>query len=227
MLRFLASLSLLAGAPEEVIRRAAGLFAERRYPRHTVLFVEGDPGNCLYVVRTGSVRVFRTAASGREKILDLFWPGDFFGEMALLEGSTRSASAETREETTLLLLDRDGFECLVAEYPPVLMHVSRTLSQRLRRANTQIEDLVFRDCRSRLARALLDLTVRAGGGRPDGPAADSRIAQHELASLLGMSRETVSRTLLRLQEQGMVRLEGRRVVVVNPSSLAALASATR
>lgn len=226
MLGFLREMSLFAGFSEEVVAWVAGLFRERRFPRHTLLFVEGEPGDHLYVVRTGSVRVFRAAVSGREKILDLFWPGDFFGEMAFLEGGTRSASAETREESVLLLLDRPGFERLTARYPEVLVRISRVLSQRLRRAHVQIEDLVFRDCRSRLARTLLDLAARSSGGKPWGVAED-RISKHELACLLGVSRETVSRTLLRLQEQGMVRLEGRRVVVLDAGRLAAVAHSTR
>ncbi|MGQ9533349.1 MAG: Crp/Fnr family transcriptional regulator [Desulfotomaculales bacterium] len=227
MLGFLRGTYLFAGFPEETVAWVAGLFRERRFPRHTLLFVEGEPGDHLYVVRTGSVRVFRTAVSGREKILDLFWPGDFFGEMALLEGGTRSASAETREESVLLLLDRPGFERLTTRYPEVLVRISRVLSQRLRRANVQIEDLVFRDCRSRLARTLLDLTARSAGGKPRGTVAEDRISKHELASLLGVSRETVSRTLIWLQEQGLVRLEGRRVVVLDAARLAAVAHSTR
>jgi CRP-like cAMP-binding protein len=227
MLGFLRGISLFAGFSEEAVAWVAGLFRERRFPRHTLLFVEGEPGDHLYVVRRGSVRVFRTAVSGREKILDLFWPGDFFGEMALLEGGTRSASAETREESVLLLLDRPGFERLTTRYPEVLVRISRVLSQRLRRANVQIEDLVFRDCRSRLARTLLDLTARFASGKPWGTVAEERISKHELASLLGMSRETVSRTLTWLQEQGLVRLEGRRVVVLDAARLAAVAHATR
>lgn len=227
MLGFLREISLFAGFSEEAVAWVAGLFRERCFPRHTLLFVEEEPGDHLYVVRRGSVRVFRTAASGREKILDLFWPGDFFGEMALLEGGTRSASAETREESVLLLLDRPGFEQLTTRHPEVLVRISRVLSQRLRRANAQIENLVFRDCRSRLAHTLLDLAARSGGGKPLGRVAEDRISNHELASLLGVSRETVSRTLMWLQEQGLVRLEGRRVVVLDAVRLAAIARATR
>ena len=170
-------------APEEV-DLALSYFQRRLYPQGKPIFYQGDLGQALYLVASGKVRLFRTHLGGQERTLALLGPGELFGEMSLLDEGERSASAVAVEDTELLALFREDYLALI---------------RRLREADLELDLLSFEEARNRVAYALLKL-LRQGLGPL------FQIRHHELAALAGTSRETVSRVLHALAEEGVVRL---------------------
>ena len=125
--------------------------------RNAVLFYEGDPGDQLYAVLSGKVKLGRTAADGRENMIAIMGPGDVFGEMALFDPSPRSTNAVAVSETRLAAIKHESFKRAQQQDPSISDQVIKTLARRLRHSNEALADLVFSDVPGRLAKALLDL----------------------------------------------------------------------
>lgn len=202
------------------------LALSERYPRGATIFSENDPGDALHVVLQGMVRIYRMADDGREKTLAFLEEGEFFGEMALLDGGRRSAIAEALEETCVLVIPRADFVRLLTERPDIALEIIRVLSQRLRQTNAQLMEAIFCDARQRVALTLVDLASRHGNPSPDGVSIALRVTHQELAHMVGSARETVSRVLASLQDEGLLRTNGRHLVVVDMERLARLGDST-
>lgn len=218
---FLRSVPLFAGLEEKVLEEIAGLFKVCTYPRNKVIFFQAEEGDNFYVIKSGSVKVYRLAEDGREVILDIFKPGDFFGEMALLDDNHRSATVQTREPTVLLAMNRQLFRRLIQENPEIALGIISTLSRRLRQANLQIENFAFRDARARIIHSILKVGKKGGtfSGKMEQEQLAVNLTHHELASLAGTSRETVSRVLVKMQEEGLVRIVRNTLIVPDPATL--------
>ena len=163
--------------------------------RNAVLFYEGDPGDQLYAVLSGKVKLGRTAADGRENMIAIMGPGDVFGEMALFDPSPRSTNAVAVSETRLAAIKHESFKRAQQQDPSISDQVIKTLARRLRHSNEALADLVFSDVPGRLAKALLDLADRFGRPATDGILVAHELTQEELAQLVGASRETVNKAL--------------------------------
>jgi len=222
--RFLRSVPLFEGLDEAHVEALARVTASRRFPRGTTVFFEGDRGESLYIVRSGCVKIYRVAEDGREKTLALLGDGEFFGEMALLDEEPRSAVAECLEPTTLYILHRNDFRRLLSENASMSLKILRVMSRRLRQTNAQVSDLVFKDVRARVSRALLDLAKRHGVSVESGAKVALKLTHQELANLVGTARETVSRILAEFQDAHYITFEGRYVVVVDREGLMQVAS---
>lgn len=195
------------GALERLARR-------RSYAEGEVIVSEAERGDALYVLLTGKVKVVLYGESGREVILSTFRePGDFFGEMSLLDDEPRSATVLAMAPSTLLVLSRADFRAHLARHPRVAVQVMTELSRRLRRADAVIGDLALLDVLGRLAARLRDLAVADGEPTPEGRELRNRPTQAEIAAMIGASRETVSRALSELARRGDVVLTGRRLLV--------------
>lgn len=207
---FLQNKTIFQGLNEEELTRVVAIMGIREFKRNEVIFLEGDPGDCFYLVLTGEVRIFKVSADGREKTLALIGTGDFLGEMALIEEKVRSAGAGAVMKSKLGILHRDHFHQLIYQHPEIALKIIVQLAERLRRANQQIEGLAFKDVRERLVQFLLQLPTQA----EDGAGMIIRKVTHqEIANLIGSSRETVTRMLGQLQEEGLIRLDGRHIVI--------------
>ena len=186
------------------------------------VFSKRQDADAMFVVLAGRVKIFTHSASKKRKTFAYLGEGDFFGEMALVEGGTRTASAQAVEPSRLLVLRKRDFERLIARDPKLALFLLRTLCARLRRANEEIEGLLFRNILGRVAKAVLDLARR--GGRPEGSAlvVDRRYTQQELADLVGTTREPLTRALSSLRRAGLVDLREGRYSIPSPDKLAAL-----
>jgi len=189
-------LPLLARLPEAEVRALASRAQVHEHPAGTVIFQEGDPGDSLHIVVQGSVRVVVMSASGEEATVALLGPGECVGDLALLDGRPRSASAVAARATKTLVVTREAFRRWLGERPAAAIALLETLSLRVRRTDEALADLAFLDLPQRLAKRLLELAARY----PDesGLASDGvriRITQAELASMLGVSRESVNKQL--------------------------------
>lgn len=213
---FLQNKTIFKGLTKEELDRVVGIMGTREFKRNEVIFLEGDPGDCLYLVLAGEVRIFKLSPDGREKTLALIGVGDFFGEMALIEAKARSASAGTLTKVKLAVLHRDHFNELIYEHPEIALKMIVQLAERLRRANQQIESLAFQDVRERLIQFILQYATLA----EDGSCVVARKVTHqEIANLIGSSRESVTRMLGQLQDEGYITFDGKMIVILDRDRL--------
>ena len=194
------------------LREAMG---EVNLRRGETLFHEGEPGDRLYLVIEGKVKLGHRSSDGRENLLAILGPGELLGELTLFDPGTRTATATAVASTRLLELQHDPFMHLVDTRPELAKHMLRALAQRLRRTNEALADLVFSDVPGRVAKALLDLSERFGEQTPDGLRVAHDLTQEELAQLVGASRETVNKSLADFISRGWIRLEGRAVQILD------------
>ncbi len=221
----LRSCRLFAGVDESATGLIANALRVRRFRRGEVIFHAGDPGDSLFIVAAGSVKITVTAEDGAEPaILTTIGPGGFFGELALLDGAPRSATAAAVEAVETLVLRRDAFDRLVDSELALRRALLEALAGEIRRLTAQVEDLHFLDLPGRLARHLLR---EINGADETPPSGESRLpwpyTQGELASMIGGSRQSVNRLLADFIDQGLLRFDGDELVVPDPRRLAAAA----
>ncbi len=205
---------LFASLPEQELQAFAPLMRERRVARGGVILMQGDPGDALYLIAGGQVKVVLIGEDGREVILSVLGPGSFFGEMSLLDNEPRSAHVVAMEDAVLLQLRRDDFQARLRSSPDVAISLLRELSRRLRRADDTIGSLALRDVNGRIAHLLLELADEEGGDR-----IARRLTHATIAQMVGASRETVSRTLRALANAGILRVSRREIVLLNREPL--------
>jgi CRP/FNR family transcriptional regulator, cyclic AMP receptor protein len=211
---FLATIPLFSGLPEEELERFAELTRERSYPKGSVILFQDDPGDSLFVLRAGRVKVVLIGEDGREVILGVLEPGAHFGELALIDDQPRSAHVIAMEDAQLLILRREDFKRRVEANPTVAWALLTELSRRLRRADVKIGGLVLLDVPGRIARLLLDLANETGSELIEKPLTHQTIAQ-----MIGASRETVSRAMKDFQDAGLIRVERRRIAIGDRDAL--------
>lgn len=191
---------------------------EREYPKNSVILFEDDPGDALYIVSTGQVKVVLIGEDGREVILSVLGEGDFFGEMSLIDDEPRSAHVIAMRDSHLLVLRREDFRSQLEQHPKVALELLRVLVQRLRRADEKIGGLVLLDVNGRVAQLLLDLAEESGG-----PKITRKLTHHTIAQMIGSSRETVSRSMRELVERGLIDVSRREITIKDHDALRALA----
>jgi len=211
---FLATIPLFSGLPEDELERFAELTRERSYPKGSVILFQDDPGDSLFVLRAGRVKVVLIGEDGREVILGVLEPGAHFGELALIDDQPRSAHVIAMEDAQLLVLRREDFRRRVEANPTVAWALLTELSRRLRRADVKIGGLVLLDVPGRIARLLLDLADETGSEQIEKPLTHQTIAQ-----MIGASRETVSRAMKEFQDAGLIHVERRRISIGDRDAL--------
>jgi CRP-like cAMP-binding protein len=190
------------------------------------LFAKGDPPDGLYGVIAGAVRVSSASADGKEMLVTVLDPGQWFGEISLFDGLPRTHDAHAKGETTLLLLPRRDFQDLLERRPALYPHFTRQLCARLRRVFAALEDAAFLDVASHLARRLLEMSQVPSVATAESDGATAvRLPQEELARLLGATRESVGKVLKSWERQGLVELAYGRVVIRDRDGLAAMVEA--
>ena len=218
-LEFLKSVPIFANLEPEELRSLPDKLRRRHYQRGEVIFHQDDPADRMHIIIEGRVKISITSEDGREKDIALFQPGDCFGEMALLDGSNRSATATAIEASDTMVLFRQDFLDFMSENPKVSSDVTNLLTRRLRNVNQMLGDVVFLDVPTRVAKQLL-LLAENYVTKEDGEASvDSAIVvpigQDELARLVGASRETVSRALKSYRRLGLVTTSHRRITITD------------
>ena len=213
----LKNVPLFAGLGEDALTLLAGRLRRRRMPPGTPVVYKGDPAGSLYLIASGRVKVHQATASGDEVILEVLGPGDFFGEMSLLDGQPRSADVSTLQATELLLLEGEALHQTVTEQPAVAWTLLRILSQRVREMDDRAEMLMTRDVAGRVADQLLRLAKSQGTALPDGKSIrlDVSLTQSDIAALIGATRERVSRALTAFRKSGAIlwdKDEGRWII---------------
>ncbi|MCB4757604.1 MAG: Crp/Fnr family transcriptional regulator [Elusimicrobia bacterium] len=216
---FLRGVELLTGLSTADLAKLAQMCQLVRYRRAETIFTESQPGACLYVVMSGRVKIFGTSKQGRSKTFAYLEPGDFFGEMSLIDEETRSASAAALEDSVLIMLKSEDFRKLVFSRPAIGLAMMKTLSARLRRANREIEALSFNNVLGRIAQILLDLADRYGKQTDEGVRIEMALSHKELAEMAGTAREVISRVISRFRRIGCVSFFDNRLTITDKDKL--------
>lgn len=202
--------------PPAVIEHLGTYMTRRTVPQGAMIFAKGDPGTTLMTVLTGSVRISVPAGGGHEAVLNVIKPGQVFGEVALLDGRARTADAVAMTDCELMVIDRRDFIPFLQREPDVVLKLIEILCARIRRTSAQVEDLMYFGLPGRLAKALLELS---GGVEASATRQKVRIAQRELGSFVGMSRESTNKQLRAWKEREWIHVERSSITVVNAEAL--------
>ncbi len=185
-----------------------------QYSAGEILFLEEDPADAFYAVLEGEVKIVKVTADGKEIILDTMVEGDFFGEMGILDERDRSATALISKKSRLMVLEKDNFIRFIKGNPEIALKIIIELSHRLRQANQGIEGLAFLDVESRLKRLLLRLAKKGKQG-VSSLVLEKSITHQEMAKYIGSSRETVTRLINKLENQGFLKIEDSKIIMLN------------
>jgi CRP-like cAMP-binding protein len=199
--------------PEGVLADLASRVRPRDAEAGSIIVSAEEPGDALFVIASGKVKVVLYGETGREIILSILHAGDFFGEMSLLDRQPRSANVVALEASHLLTLDREAFEPHLAANPSTALAVLAEMCRRLRHADEVIGNLALLDVYARVARVIRDLAQKGGEQVDGGLLIRERPTQQEIAGLIGTSRETVSRALNDFTRRGLLEMQGKQVLV--------------
>ena len=211
----LRNIPCFSGLDAAHLRVLATSLGTQTFERGETIFHQGSFGTVLYIIVSGQVRIYTVSEAGQELSVTIFRSGEFFGELALLDGQPRSASAVAMCRTTALLLHRSAFISAVQSHPPIAIAVLEAMSQRLRQSTNHADLLSTSSAFQRVARQLLTLAERYGQREGAITHIDLHLTQDDLASLAGTTRETVNRALAILRDQGLIRVARARVSVVD------------
>jgi CRP/FNR family cyclic AMP-dependent transcriptional regulator len=196
-----------------------GSSAERRVSRGTLIFSKGDPGSFMLAVLAGHIRVGTVSLEGREVTLNVIGPGEIVGEIALLDGKPRSASAVAAEDTTMMVIERHVFLPFLLRHEGLVERMLVVLCDRLRRTSNALEGIALFDLQARLARLVVKLAEDYGRVVPRGVRIDLKLSQRDLSNLVASSRESVNKQLKIWREAGIIDLDGGHVVLLKRDAL--------
>ena len=223
---FLQQTALFAGINQIDLQTIMPYIIPRTFKQGEIIFHEGDPGRFLYLVKSGQVRIFINGMDGSETSVILFGkPGDIFGELAVIDGLTRSASAVALGETVLYTMSRESFRDQMRQHPQLALNFMKVLSQRVRYNTKQMDSLATLDVPQRLARKLLELAQDYGRIEGQEVRIAMSLTQGNLASLIGATRESTNKSLGEFRKQNWIRLENGQINILDPDALRAQVSA--
>lgn len=191
-----------------------------KFPRGTTIFDEGEPGDRLYIITEGKVKLARHSTEGRENLLTVMGPSDMFGELSIFDPGPRTSSAVCVTDVAAATMNSELLRKWIGEHPEISEQLLRVLARRLRRTNASLADLIFTDVPGRVAKTLLQLANRFGTQEGGALRVNHDLTQEEIAQLVGASRETVNKALATFAHRGWIRLEGKSVLIVDTERLA-------
>ena len=210
---FLRKVPLFSGLSDEELEALASLTVSRTYAKGQMIILADDAGDTFFIIRKGQVKVSIVHQDGREVIFSLLGSGKVFGELSLLDGKPRSANVVALKDSELVSLRRTDFLNLLHDNPQVATALLAELASRLRRTDEKIEGLALLDVTSRISRTLLQLAVDQGEESESGVLIGNRPTHQQLANMSGTTRETVTRVLKRLEDQGYLSSSGRSILI--------------
>lgn len=213
--KFLSSVPIFSELPDEALEKIEKTGTRKSFNKNDVILMEEESGTALFVIVTGKVKVARSSNDGREVILTILTDSDFFGEMAILDGLTRSATVTATEETELFMLQRNDFMNLLHEHPEISIVLLQELTRRLRAADMKIKALSLKDAEGKVASVLIQLADEVGKIKQGKVEIDKLPLQQDLANMAGTSRETISRTLHSFAKKGLIELEGSKLRILD------------
>jgi CRP/FNR family cyclic AMP-dependent transcriptional regulator len=215
---FLRRVPLFSTLTDEEFNRLQHIFVTRSFNKNQVIFLEEETGSYMYLVLAGKVKVTKATASGKESILAIHRPGDFFGEMALLDGKTSPATVSAMEDCKIISISSADFHNHLMRNEKVVKQIIQVLCARLRQV-WQAQTLSYSNAEARIRMGLYELSKKHGIRDSRGTIIDLKITHQELAEMVGTSRETVTRAMARLRQQKILQIEQRRIILSDPEAL--------
>ncbi len=222
MIRFLQKIPLFQALTTEQLRSISKDVQPRKFGQGDVIFREGDPGRVLYLVQSGQVRIYVNGLDGSETSVILFGrPGDMFGELAVIDGLPRSATAVALDKTLLYTISRESFRLHMQRFPQLALNFMKELTHRVRYNTRQMDSLATLPVSQRLARKLLELAQDYGRIEADSVIIDMTLTQTNLASLIGATRESTNKILRDFRERYLIWFEHGRITILDADALRA------
>ena len=215
----LTQVPLFTSLKSAYLTELASKLALRNYRRGETIFHKDDPGSTLYIIKSGQVKITIASPEGEELILAILTDTDFFGELSLLDGGLRSASATAMEDTQALTLQRVDFLDVIGVHPEAVSDVLAAVTERLRRTDLLLQDAFFLDLPARLSKRLLELGEKHGVEKDDGLEIDLRLTQQEVANTVGASRVAINKLLGMFQDKGLVSIDKHHIIILRPDEL--------
>jgi CRP/FNR family cyclic AMP-dependent transcriptional regulator len=223
-LNFLKYLALFNGLSEAELSGLSADFAPRRFRQGDMIFLQGDPGQALYLIETGRVRIYVQEDGGQEMSVIFYGAGEIFGELSVIDGLPRSASAAAVEDTVVLVLSRDRLRTHLRTIPQLAYNFMLALSVRVRYTTQQVGNRTLLDVPARLARKLLELAQQYGEVAANGVRLKVTPTQSELASLIGATRESINKAVAHFKRENIIRLDQNQITILDPEALRELSS---
>jgi len=223
-IEFLKRLPLFTHLTDAELTALAKDFTVRRFQQGETIFFQGDPGQALYLIETGRVRIYVQDDGGQETSVIFYSAGDIFGELAAIDGLPRSASAIAADETTVHVLSRERLRAHLLTSPQLAYNFMQALAVRVRYSTLQVGSLTLHDVPSRLARKLLELAQGYGRVESNGVRIDMPLTQSDLASLIGATRESANKALGNFKRRGLIRIEQNHITIIDPEALREIGS---
>ncbi len=212
-MNFLRNVPIFNELSEQDLEKITSLGIRKKYKKGGIILLEEETGAALFVIISGKVKIVRMDDDGREVILSILGESDFFGEMAILDGLTRSASVVATVKSELFMIHRRDFLRLLNDYPSVGIALLRELTGRLRKADAQIKSLSLKDAAGRVANVIVQLADEIGMFRKGRVEIDDLPLQQDMANMAGTSRETISRMLHKFIKSGQLTLQGNKLII--------------
>lgn len=212
---FLRSVPIFSGLNSKILKQISQLGSRKVYKKDSTILNENETGSMFFVIISGKVKVSRSSEDGREIILSILNPTDFFGEMAILDGLNRSANVIALETVELFLIQRADFLNLLNENPEIAISLLQELTRRLRASDMKIKSLSLRDAEGKVASVILQLAEDIGKIKNGKVEIERLPVQHDLANMAGTSRETISRTINSFAKRGLIEFEGSHLRIVD------------
>lgn len=212
---FLSFVPIFSDLDEDTLDKIEKVGTRKSYNKNEVILMEEEIGTALFVIIKGKVKVARSSNDGREVILTILSESDFFGEMAILDGQTRSATVTALEDTELFLLQRNDFINLLQTYPEVSITLLQELTKRLRVSDAKIKALSLKDAEGKVATVILQIADDVGKIKQGKVEIEKMPLQQDLANMAGTSRETISRTLHSFAKKGLIELDGSKLRIMD------------
>jgi len=220
---YLKRINLFSEMSDAEMKQLEGITRMEAVKRKEPIYLPGDPGDSVFLLKSGKVKISKISEDGREITLAILEPGEIFGELEALDDSPRDTVAEALDDTHICVIKREDFESLLKRKPDLSFKLTKLIGLRLKRIGTRIEDLVFKDVHARLANLLLEFSQRYGVKEKEGIQIGIKITHQEMANLIGSTRETVSMALGEFKRQGLIDLEGRKILILRDDRLSLIA----
>jgi CRP/FNR family transcriptional regulator len=212
---FLSNTKLFSGLPPQQYQALAEIAQRQTYSKGQVIFHQGEEGRGFFIVISGRVKIYQTSLEGKEQILNFFQEGDHFAEVPAFDGGCFPVSAATVEDTELLFFPREDFITLIEVYPSLAINILAIFAKHLRKLVGLVENISLREVPQRLAAYLLDLSERQGNQIT----VELDLTKGQLAAVIGTIPETLSRGLTKLSHEGLIRVNGLEITLLDPEKL--------
>ncbi len=206
---------LFSELDDKALEEISRMSVRQTYKKDNMVLIEEEIGSTMFIILRGRVKISRISDEGREVILSILVDGDFFGEMSILDGQTRSANAVTLEDSELMLIQRENFLRILRDYPQVAINLLKELAHRLRRSDEQIKSLSLQNAMGKVASTLLRIADDSGIIKHGQVEISQLPPQQDLANMAGTSRETISRVIKSLGQMGYVKKVGSKLIILD------------